>query len=847
MSAKQEILEVLKKENIQVGEGQEPFYVLYLDDEPELLPVVADLIEQFGFKCFSTESTATANDFLLQNQQQTVFIISDYRMEPTDGFEFRKQTIEICPDIPFLILSAHVTKDMALLGIDLKISGFLDKPFREDAFLELLKKEGVARIRSIKEDRELLHGFIDEAEPILEQAEELALIFENAPNDIDSINKCFGLIHTLKGSSGYFKPKTLHQFVHRFEDLLKKIQRGETTLSPEVMSSIFRSLDFIKQLLREYKTGHHGQHALEDIFRDFFDFQAHGTRSQVGHSEPVTKEISPKTPEKDVHNELRVSVALLDQFMQTSGEMTVIRNMINKCVKSIEAQFPRNREVLMLAELLEELHKINGGIQTQITNLRKVPIYNILKPVQRVVRDVSKSLGKEAELIVLGDELAVDTAIAGVLNNSLVHLVRNSLDHGLESPQEREQAGKSRKGKVTIQASQKNDAIIISIEDDGRGINEASIQKKLVKNGTHTAEEAALLSKQELYAMIFESGFSTAEKVTDVSGRGVGMSMVKDCVKSIGGQIEIESFPQKGSRFTLCLPIPKSVLIRDCLFVTTNQMLFGIPQDEIMRVLQSDQKVKSDIFCTMGTHNINYNGQLVPVISLSKLLGMQESNEHLSDMNIVIIGNQIKKIALRVDRILDIEDTVIKPLQGLNKQIEVFQGAAHIGDGGIGLILSAEGLLNKSGVNSIAQEDITRHVSNNRMDEISTELLLFSTGNRNLYALPHTRVHRIEEIKNSDIKTSGKTKVVPYRNQTLSLIDFSGVLEANQNEFIQTIVIQEEHRFIGLPVLAIHDIATVEGSPFPPIKRQYANAGNYIIKEKIVTLLGLDEILQPAS
>ena len=336
-------------------------------------------------------------------------------------------------------------------------------------------------------------------------------------------------------------------------------------MTPEVISTILKSFDFIKVLLGEFKLRQHRTYDLEAIFIEFF-----GAGTQLVGQTPKpssTSQAAPRAPEKEAPSELKVPVKVLDRFMEASGEMTVIRNIINKCAKAIEAQFPRNRDVSMLSELLDEMQKINASVQTQITNLRKVPMHNILKPIYRLVRDTSKALEKEVEVVTVGSDLAIDTNIAAILNNSLVHLIRNSLDHGLESPLDREKMGKERKGKVTITCYQKNEVICIIIEDDGRGINEDSIRKKLVKNGTHTEAQAARLEKDILYGMIFEAGFSTAEKVTDISGRGVGMSMVKDSVKSVGGQIDIESIPTQGTKFTLSMPVPKASLSFETVFL----------------------------------------------------------------------------------------------------------------------------------------------------------------------------------------------------------------------------------------------------------------------------------------
>ena len=851
----QEILEKLKK--MRAGrEKEELQYIVYIDDEAELLEPFSEIAQSFGFKCHAVTSAESALKFVEKYSHKIAYIFSDYSMTALSGFEFREKILPLVPEIPFCILSGNITKEIALKGIDLKISGFLSKPINPEKFAEAFNKDGTNRVASIYEDQEMLLGFIEEAEVNIEQAEALALAFENDPHDLESVNKCFGLVHTLKGSSGYLKPKTLHQFIHRFEDLLKAVQRGETKISPEVVNAMLKSFDFAKILLKEFRTRDHLNHDLPAIFRDFFEISVIQTTGSVGPDSQALTETSPKGGAKEPINELRVPVVVLDQFMQASGEMTVIRNMINKCVKSIEAQFPGNRDTAMLSELLEELHEINGGVQSQITNLRKIPVHNILKPIHRAVRDVSKALQKSVELIAVGDDLAVDTAIAGVLNNTLIHLIRNSLDHGIEPPKDRELSGKNPKGKVIISCSQKNETIKITIEDDGRGINGDSIRKKLVKNGSHNEKQASELSSQELNLMIFESGFSTAESVTDISGRGVGMSMVKDSVKSAGGLIEIESIPGKGSKFILTLPVPKSVLIRDCLFISSRGMQFGIPQDDVLRVMRLSRTDHETLFQFQQKQIVEYNDHLVSVVGLSDLLHLKPADIAQGDtMDIVVLGAGKRTMALNVDSILDIEDTVIKPLQGPSKKIEAFQGAAYMGDGTIGLILSAEGLLNRAGITTINNDEPKNNPETQKIGpkEVADtiDVLLFEVGDNSLYAIPNHSIYRIEDFDRKSIQKSAGSSIIPYREKILTLLDLTKILIPNgqkteiaESDRQQSIVIDWKGHFIGLMVKSINDIAKTEGSIFPTISKQFGIAGTYLIGDKTITAINLEEIIQ---
>lgn len=859
-----DVLESLKKEGLIRSDIScpsnlsSPHYIVYLDDESEQFQIVSDIVSSLGFTPFNTSSTAEALAFIESKQSEIVYIISDYKLKDETGFDFRVNTLKLFTEIPFSILSGNITRDLALKGIDLKITALLEKPFSREKFLSLVEKDGLNRIQIMKEERELLQGFLQEATEKLEQAEELSLTLEQNPGDIETINRFFGLVHTLKGASGYFKPKTLHQFIHKFEDVLKRLQRGEQQVDSNLLTSILSSFDFIRLLVNEFKTGIHSKYNVEDKFLSLFAPSEKAKpieTDSTNNKEAIAVAGKPQTAA--IPSEIRVSIALLDEFLQTSGEMTVIRNMINKCVKTIEKQYPGNKDVGTLNELLEELHAINSGIQEQMANLRKIPVRNIIKPIPRVLRDVCKTLNKEAELEVTGDDLAVDTAIAAVLNNSLIHLVRNSLDHGLELPDVRERSGKNKKGTIKISSYQRNDNIHVSIEDDGSGINESAIRKRLVKNGTYSEAEAEALKGKSLYSKIFEAGFSTAEKVTDISGRGVGMSMVKDSVETTGGFIDIDSRLGVGSKFTLVMPIPKSVLIQNCLFVGYTTMSFGFPQDDILRVLQIASADNSLLSTCEGATTVTYENEIVPLIYIGDILSSEKKKQPINlkyPLNVVIIGKRDRKIAIIVDQILDFEDTVIKPLQHPIKSIEIYLGAAFMGDGSIGMIFSTEGILNSIGISSHNRKVNAKSENLPTTSDTAnrTELLLFSLSSATVFAIPTRDIIRIEELETKNLQVSDKQFVIPYRDNIMFVIELDSFLNThlstNQSnkqfpDRIQTLVLRQEGITFGFVVTNILDVASHSNDLVPVLTRQKIIEGCVVLGDLTVTVLNTREII----
>ena len=785
MSTKTTILNEIKDQN--------PFYLIYVDDEPDVHDLVTGIMEEYGIKtlCFThaKDAEAAVNKHLCD----LVMIISDLQMPEINGFDFRKNVLKAAQDVPFLILSAHITTEIALKGVELKIAGFIDKPGSRDKLSDFLEKEGLPRILAIKENRELRTSFVDETADMFTDSEEIVLGLESNPNDLESINRFFGYIHTLKGASAFFEPKTLHHFAHKYEDLLKKLQRAEIAFTPPVFEALLRGFDVLKTLFNEFKTGQFSGVSLDELLPKLEIIQSsHSPKTSTGAkaSNNTSSSNQETGTQQKAKEDVRVAVSLLDDFMQLSGEVTVVRNMLNKCFRSIEGQFPNNRDVDTLGELLDELHKINGGVQSKITEIRKISVKSILKPIPRAVRDISKALGKSIDLKIIGDDIRVDTSIADVLNSCLLHLVKNSMDHGLEMPQDRTLKGKPEMGTIRVQCIERFEEVWVEISDDGKGLNPEAIKNKLIKNGTHTADDFQSMSPTEINMMIFSPGFSTAEKVTDISGRGVGLSMVKESVDKIHGKIEIETVVDSGTKFRLILPIPKSVLIASCLSVTAKGSNYGFLQDDITRVLQLTPENKDQYLYELnGSKALVLDGELIPLVGMTALLephgdaeygkSLHQEIEGKDQLRIVIIGpsQDSRKLAVIVDEIHDVEDTVIKTMHPVLNTHFLFKGVTYLDNGALGIIMDSMGIINNlkltehskqfSGMNSTNQSSST-------VESLPTQsMIIFKLAGDEFYSVPQLDVHRIEEIDLSKVTRSGDNWLMPYNDKVLKIIDIS--------------------------------------------------------------------------
>jgi two-component system, chemotaxis family, sensor kinase CheA len=809
------------------------FYVMCVDDESDILEILSEIVQSAGFKCVTFTNPLDAVAWYKDNAWRLALVISDFNMPEMDGFAFNRALPRV-PPVPFVILSAHVDKETALKAIECKIVAFLSKPSAHGEIAQLLQKEALARANIINEEQELLQGFLDDAKGLVEQIEPLVLGLGSNPNDREALNSLFGMVHTIKGASGFFEPKILHNFAHKFEDKLNAMRSGATAVSGAAVGMMLKATDVLRQLLGEMESRKHISLDVAPLLACLETGEQDGSAeiagtAAVGEGGQGGAKAPPKT------SELKVDVSLIDEFIQASGEMTVMRTMITKSVQAIEKSYRSDRDVQMLGELLEEFHKINASVQSRISELRKVPVRTVIRSFPRIVRDVSKQLGKKVNLVVEGDDMRVDTAVIDALSKSMVHLVRNSLDHGLEAPEDR--GGKDPTGTIRIRAYTKDEHVYVEVSDDGRGINTARVKEKARTMNLYSQQELDAMSPEQIHLLIFEAGFSTAAQVTDLSGRGVGMSVVKESVEALGGKIVIETEAGKGAIFRLVIPVPKSVLIKNSLFVSVCGGVFAIPHDQIVRVIH-DPEIED----LHGRPYFRLGGELLPVARLDLLFG--EEADAAATTYIIVKTAAGVPYAIPIREVHEFEDAVIKPVEAFVKQAGVFAGATFLGDGSVGLVLDLDGVAEATGMQ--AEKVQTSAAKDEKQEQATTDshsndFLLFDLSDELPYAIPLRSLLRIEEFKFDETEEASAWRKVPYRDGVLHILDVQSALgekaPTGSSRHAPVLVVDVKGHKFGLKIGLVREFFASEKEMIPAPTAQTGVLGNLIYQERTLTVL----------
>ncbi len=735
---------------------------------------------------------------------------------------------------------------------------------------------------------DLTREFLIESQEGLDRMERCLTDLEERPQDRELLSDIFRSVHTIKGTTGFLGFKRLEKLAHTGENLLGLLRDGKLVATPPIITGLLELLDGLRGILSIVEeTGGEGDGEDVSLIEQLKVLQALPVEAETAKPTVMAAELArqssdvlPTVPEATVappptmpktaavapvvpsaplaatsatetaevqkprmgataasDSTLRVDVALLNRMMNLVGELVLTRNQI--------LQATAQHENLTL--LSRRLDMVTADLRESVMKARMQPVSNVFSKFPRIIRDLSQMLHRRVRLLMEGQETELDKSLLEAIKDPLTHAVRNSMDHGIEPPEVRQAAGKDPEGTLKLRAYQESSHVIIEVSDDGAGIAVEKVQKKAIERGLITTERAAQLSERELLQLIFLPGFSTAEAVTNVSGRGVGMDVVRTNVEKIGGKVELDSKPGKGT--TLRLRIPLTLAIVPALIVKSQGQSFALPQGALSELVHvPPERYEQDIEWMEGAPLYRLRGNLLPLVFLERMLLSGDGDKPGRDRDnyIAVLEVDGRRYGLVVDGLADPEEIVVKPLSAVLKSIGLYTGATVLGSGDLALILDPSSIAMRAGVQMSLQEEHAEMEQNGELGTVrGAEYLVVEAAARKA-AVALSDVLRIERIPLSRVEYIGYRPVLNFEGQLLPVEDAGGILREAaertdvEEQQVTVVVCRDGNRHVGLAVHAVLDVAS--GRQLMEAGTERAADGVTLLKDHVTSVVNLSGV-----
>ncbi|GAB5375503.1 MAG: hypothetical protein AcusKO_19650 [Acuticoccus sp.] len=697
---------------------------------------------------------------------------------------------------------------------------------------------------------DLLAEFITDTQESLERVDERLVELEGLADDGEAtdtgamVNDLFRMMHTIKGTCGFLGLQRMAGVAHVAENLMDGLRNGKPLTVP-ITEAMLLSVDRLKWLLGEIESGNGAEpEGSDDDVIDALKGAAEGkspraaapVEEAVAEAPPAAAAPAPAEAPKAAakpaapaakagakpagadkaegqeggergDSSIRVSVETLEHLMTVVSELVLTRNELTEIMRNDEGSTHK------LA--LQRLSSVTGELQQAVMSTRMQPIGNAWRKLPRIVRDVSSGLGKKIELEMNGAETELDRQVLEAIKDPLVHMVRNAADHGLETSAERVAAGKPEKGKITLNAYHEGGQILVEIGDDGKGLHLERIKAKAVERGLVGAEEVERMTNEQIFAFIFDAGFSTAAKVTSVSGRGVGMDVVQSNVERIGGYIDVRSAQGVGSVFTLKIPL--TLAISRALIVGVDDQDFAVPQTSVDELLKVEPGGAHSIKVIKNAPVLRSRDRLLPVVDLRSLLDMPGARDETGKLKtadeqtegfVMVIMARGMRFGMLVDTVLRTEEIVVKPMPQVLRNLEVFSGSTILGDGRVIMIIDPNGMRSAASpsADSSMQAGKVKGEVEPEVVRDTQLLLMFRANGPNRKALPISLITRLEEIRVTEADQSNGQWHIKYNDELIPLVWFGDPPDPSEVGKKPLLVMSDEGRSMGLLVDEILDI-----------------------------------------
>lgn len=667
---------------------------------------------------------------------------------------------------------------------------------------------------------DLLKDFLAESAENLAQLDQDVVELERDPSNVSLLNSIFRAVHTIKGTCGFLGLPRLENVSHTAESVLEQLRNGSLKADSNVISDILCAVDVIKLILAELAAREvepAGDDSLLIALLEQWlspDTSTRCAASTLVGVEPALAVGLPLDLALDVaqpsleaaasrpagtdsvgpaNSSLRVNIALLDSLMNLAGELVLNRNqLLEMSSRDDDSEF---------VAPVQQLNRITAELQSAIMKTRMQPVGSAWSKLPRIVRDIARETGKKIELDMKGAGTEMDRQLVHALQDPLTHMVRNSADHGIESPEVRRALGKTASGSIMLNAYHEGGHVIVEIVDDGKGIDAAEVRRTAVERGLVRRDVADGMTDCQALRLIFEPGFSTAACITHLSGRGVGMDVVRSNIEHVGGTVDIRSV--RGQGCTVRIRLPLTLAIVSSLIVSAHDELFAFPQASVLELirLSADTIARFDVL-----HNVRLfrlRDELVPVVTLADALAL--SGESKSEVaTLVVCQAGVARFGIIVDDVVDTQEIVVKPVGRLTRSVRCYAGCTILGDGRVVMIIDPAALASRTGTETVTTRVLRQ--SPEAPAEKQDSLLLFGVGADSVQAVPLSLVSRLEEIPFERIEHAGGTHMVQYRGSLLPVIPASPCVTFTAGRNNSIIVFNEGNSSFGIAVTEIRDI-----------------------------------------
>jgi two-component system chemotaxis sensor kinase CheA len=690
---------------------------------------------------------------------------------------------------------------------------------------------------SSDEDAEIVQAFLEESRENLDSVDQDLVALEVNPTDAALLARVFRTIHTVKGTCGFLGFENLERITHAGESLLSALRAGDVVADAAITTTLLRLVDATRSTLDRIETT--GTDADADYGDLVVALNAHleiATEAPTAAPAPDTQP-APEQPEvvaaANTETSVRVDVAVLDKLMDLVGELVQARNQIGEMTGE-DDDGP-------LAATYQQLHLATGELQEGVMRARLQPIGTVTSKFRRVVRDLALELGKQVHIDIEGEAVGVDRAVNEALAGPLLHLVRNAVDHGIEAPDVRAAAGKPAEGTIRIRAFHEGGRVHVEITDDGAGIDKERLVSQALAGGVVDETAAAAFTERDVFDLMFRPGLSTKREITSVSGRGVGLDVVRASLERFGGSVEVTSEFGHGCVFRLSVPL--TLAIMPAVVTASGGERYTIPQVDVEEVLHLEAaQAAADVHTIEGARVLRLRGRLLPLVDLSEQLGGTPSARDRG-VTIVMLCSAGKRYGLIVDEVGDMTEVVVKPLPSATCSVPAFAGVTILGDGRPSLILDVSGVASLAGV--VSETDTAPADEEASLPDSGDDVLVAVGTDGGRLAVRLDAVRRLESFDTAAIEPMGAHDVVQYRDAILPLL-YRGASERPVGGTVQTVVCETSIGLVGLVVARIEDIVAEGPLPVQPPSRAGV-AASLIVEERVTELVDLEALVAAAS